>query len=357
MADQTPQLDLGKAKEVAQTVMGDVASVMHGMLCYIGDRVGLFKAMMGAGWITVDQLAATTGLNTRYIREWLGAMAAARYVEYDAAAETYLLTPEYAAALADENSPFFIGSYFQMAQAAALVAPKVAEAFTTGQGVTQAEYPPWFFEAAERNSNTRYKHKLMRKWIPAMPQVVAALQAGGTAADVGCGGGRAAIMIAQAFPKARVVGFDIRAESVERARHNAQAAGIDDRVTFEVTNGISLPERAFDFVSTFDVVHDAVDPVGLMGAIRGTLKSDGTYLVQEINVSSDLADNIRPLGKMAYSVSTLYCMTTSLAHGGAGIGVAMGESKARQLAAAAGFSRFTRLPIQDDFAVLFELRP
>jgi 2-polyprenyl-3-methyl-5-hydroxy-6-metoxy-1,4-benzoquinol methylase len=357
MAARKPELDFAKAKQVAQSVMNDVGSVMHGMLSYIGDRVGLFKAMMDAGPLTDDQLAAKTALSPRYVREWLGAMAAAGYVEYDPSAQSYRLTPEYAAALADEDSPFFIGSYFQMAQAAAMVAPAVAQAFRTGKGVTQAEYPAGFFEAAERNSNTRYQHKLLRKWIPAMPQVVEILNGGGTAADVGCGGGRAAIMIAQAFPRARVTGFDIHAASVERARRNAEAAGLSSRVSFEVTNGTKLPERAFDFVTTFDVVHDAVDPVGLMAAIRRSLRDQGTYLVQEINLSGEVNDNLKPLGKMAYSVSTLYCMTTSLAHGGAGIGAAMGEPKAREIAATAGFSRFTRLPIPDDFAVLYELRP
>ena len=199
MADK--RLDLEKAKTVAQTVIGDVATMLHGALCYIGDRLGLFKAMAAAGPVTAAQLAAQSGQSERYIREWLGSMAAAHYVEYDAASATYSLPPEYAAALADEDSPFFIGSYFQMAQAAVTVAPKVADAFTSGKGVTQAEYPPEFFQAAERNSRTRYEHKLLRKWLPAMPQVIAALQAGGTAADVGCGGGRAAIMIAEAFPK------------------------------------------------------------------------------------------------------------------------------------------------------------
>ena len=350
-------LDLEKAKQVAQLVVGDVGTVVHGALCYIGDRTGLFKAMAGAGPLTVEQLAGKTGLSARYVREWLGAMATARYVGYDAAADTYLLTPEYAAVLADEDSPFFVGSYFQMAQAAVTVAPKVAEAFKTGKGVTQSEYPVSFFEAAERNSRTRYLHKLLRKWIPAMPQVVERLSAGGTAADVGCGGGRAAIMIAQAFPAARLFGYDIHAESVERARRNAEAESVADRVSFEVLDGGHLPAAKFDFVSTFDVVHDAVDPVGLMSAIRRSLKDDGTYLVQEVNVSDKVEENMKPLGKMIYSVSTLYCMTTSLAHGGAGIGTAMGENKARELASAAGFKRFTRLPVKDDFAVLYELRP
>jgi 2-polyprenyl-3-methyl-5-hydroxy-6-metoxy-1,4-benzoquinol methylase len=355
MADK--KLDLEKAKQVAQTVIGDVATMLHGALCYIGDRLGLFKAMAAGGPVTAAQLAAKSGQSERYVREWLGSMAAAHYVEYDAVTATYSLPPEYTAALADEDSPFFIGSYFQMAQAAVTVAPKVADAFTSGKGVTQAEYPPEFFQAAERNSLTRYQHKLVRKWLPAMPHVVAALQAGGTAADVGCGGGRAAIMIAQAFPKARVTGFDIHAESIERARRNAQTAGVADRVTFEVANGTQLPQRGFDLISTFDVVHDSVDPAGLMRGIKNALHPDGTYLVQEINISGDVKDNIRPMGKMVYSVSTLYCMTTSLSHGGAGIGAAMGEEKARELATEAGFSKFTRLPIKDDFAVLYELRP
>src|SRR5205809_6777731 len=150
------ELDLEKAKNVAQAVIADVGTIVHGALCYIGDRTGLFKAMAGAGPLTVEELASKTGLSERYVREWLGAMATAHYVEYDAAANSYLLTPEYAATLADEDSPFFIGGYFQMAQAAVAVAPKVAEAFKSGKGVAQAEYPAWFFEAAERNSRTRY---------------------------------------------------------------------------------------------------------------------------------------------------------------------------------------------------------
>jgi len=256
MPGKSDQLDMEKAKQVAQNIVGDIASTVHAALCFIGDRLGLFKAMAGAGPFTVEQLSQKTGLSERYIREWLSAMVAGRYVEYDPERRTHTLTPEYAAALADDASPFFVGGYFQMAQALVTVAPKVADAFKTGKGVTQAEYSVGFFEAAERNSLTRYSHKLMRKWIPAMPQVVEALSAGGTAADVGCGGGRAAILIAQGFPKARVTGFDIHAESINRARRNAQAAGVADRVSFEVANGSNLPERGFDFVSTFDVVHD-----------------------------------------------------------------------------------------------------
>lgn len=349
------QFDREKAKQAALQTVADVGTALHSAMCFIGDRLGLFKAMKDAGPLTIDQLASRTGLSARYLREWLNAMAAARYVEYDPAARTYLLTPEYAAVLADEGSPYFVGSYFQVIQATMSVAPKVAEAFRTGKGLTQADYPPWMFQATERNSLPRYKYKLVRKWIAAMPQVVERLNAGGMAADVGCGGGRAAILMAQAFPKARVCGFDLHPESIERARRNAQESGVADRVSFELANGTELPRGKFDFVTTFDVVHDSVDPVALMSSVRRSLVPGGTYLVQEINISDKVEDNIRPMGKLVYSVSTLYCMTTSLAHGGAGIGAAMGEPKARELAAAAGFGHFRRLPVEDDFAVLYEL--
>jgi SAM-dependent methyltransferase len=348
-------IDREKAKQVALQIMGDVASAMHSAMNFIGDRLGLFKAMKDAGPLTVEQLAAKTELNQRYLQEWLNSMVAAQYLEYDPAAKTYLLTPEYAVALAEEGSPYFVGSYFQVVQATMSVAPKVAEAFRTGGGLTQADYPPWMFEATERNSLPRYQFKLARKWIPAMPQVVERLERGGVAADVGCGGGRAAILMAKAFPNSRIFGFDLHAESIERARRNAAAAGVADRVTFEVANGGRLPASKFDLVTTFDVVHDSVDPVGLMRSVRNSLTPGGTYLVQEINVSSKVEENVKPMGKLIYSVSTLYCMTTSLAHGGAGIGAAMGEPKARELATASGFSHFRKLPIEDEFAVLYEL--
>ncbi len=350
------EVDFEKAKQVAQQIIGDVGTCVHGALCFIGDRLGLFKAMQQAGPVTSAELAAKTELNERYLREWLNAMAAAQYVAYDAVSRRYHLTPEYAMALSDEESPFFACSYFQMVQSVMTVAPKVSDSFRTGKGVPQSDYPPSMFEASERNSLPRYKYKLIKRWLSALPEVVERLRAAGAVADVGCGGGRAAILIAQAFPKARVFGYDLVAQSIERARRNAQAAGVADRITFEVGDGVALPESKFDLVTTFDVVHDAIDPVGLMSAIRRALVPGGTYLVQEINVSSKPEENHRPLGKMVYSISTMYCMTTSLAHGGAGIGAAMGEDKARELAAQAGFKHFRRLPIEDDFAVLYELK-
>jgi SAM-dependent methyltransferase len=356
MAATPQQLDQAKLEAFVERIVLDVGTAMRGGLLYIGDRLGLFKALADAGPVTAAQLAERTGLNERYLREWLGSMATAEYVEHDPASHTYSLPIEHALPLADEEFPFFTGGFLQMIVPTVSVAPQVAEAFKTGKGVTQEQYLPDMYEAIERGTAPWYRHHLVQEWIPAMPDVKAKLEAGGTALDVGCGSGRAAITIAKAYPAARVYGYDVHPGSIERARHNAEAEGVAERVMFDVVDGADLPADRFDLVSTFDVVHDSVDPVGLIGSIRRSLREDGAYLMLEMNASADVEENRNPLGKFLYNVSTLYCMTTSLAHGGAGIGACMGEPKARELAAEAGYGQFRKLPIDDPFSVLYELK-
>ncbi len=356
MAEEQKNIDWGKVKEFAGLMMNDLGAAMQGALTYIGDRLGIFKTLAGAGAVTSVELAERTGLNERYLREWLGAMTAAKYISYDPSTSRYSMSPENAMILANEESPFYMGGFMQMVVPEVGMAPKLLESFRTGKGLAQSEYPPEVFEAIERGSAPMYRHQLIRKWMPAMPQVVERLNAGGTALDVGCGSGRAVIALATAYPKARIFGYDAHPGSVERARANAKAAGVADRVTFDVVDCTRLPAEQFDFIATFDVVHDSVDPGGLLKSIRNALKSDGSYLMVEVNVSNRPEDNINPMGRMMYSASTLYCMTVSLAHGGAGIGALMGEPKARELAATAGFSSFQRLPVKDAFSVLYEIR-
>ena len=359
MADEKaskPQLDWDKARKFLFQVNNDIGAAMLGAMNYIGDRLGIFRTLADAGWVTSNELAERAGLNERYIREWLGAVTSAGYVTYDPATKKFMMPPEHAMVLAREESPFFMGGFLEMVIPNVTMAPKIAQAFRNGGGVTQAEYPPETWEAMERSSAGMYRNQLIRKWLPTMPQVVEVLSNGGSSADIGCGSGRAAIAIASAFPKAKVFGFDQHPGSIERARSNAKAAGVGDRISFEARDATQLPEHQFDFISTFDVVHDSVDPAGLLRSIRRAMKKDGTYLMLEVNVSPNLEENIGPTGKMMYSVSTLYCMTVSLAHGGAGIGACMGEPKARELVAEAGFSQFRRLPIEDMFSALYEIR-
>jgi SAM-dependent methyltransferase len=351
-----PELDQAKLEAFVERIVLDTGTAMRGALSYIGDRLGLFKALADGAPVTPAELAERTGLNERYLREWLGSMASAEYVEYDAATGRYRLPPEHALPLADEEFPFFTGGLLQMAVPTVTVAPKVAEAFRTGRGVTQDEYSPEMYEAIERLTAPWYKHHLVPTWIPVLSGVQEKLEAGGSALDVGCGSGRAPITIAKAFPNARIAGVDVHAGSIDRARARAQAEGVADRVTFEVGDGANLKAGAYDLITTFDVVHDSVDPVGLMSGIREGLREDGTYLMLEMNASGDVAENGHPLGRFLYNVSTLYCMTTSLAHDGAGIGACMGQHKAEELAAEAGYSHFRKLSIEDPFSVLYELR-
>jgi 2-polyprenyl-3-methyl-5-hydroxy-6-metoxy-1,4-benzoquinol methylase len=355
---QSAAFDKEKGQKFLQQVMKDVAASFHSAMSYIGDRLGIFKVMAKSGPVTAAELAHLTGLQERYLQEWLGSMVAARYIEYDPATSSYTLPPEHVAPLADEDSPVFLASMFAGLLPHLVVAPKVAEAFRKGGGVSQSEYPEELFAAMERMTAPMYKHYLIQQWLPALPEVSAKLSAGGSALDVGCGSGLAAIKIAQAFPEARVFGFDRHSGSVERARANARAAGLgESRIRFDVADCNRLPHSAFDFVTTFEVVHDAVDPLALITSIRHALRPGGTYMMAEVNASAKLEDNINnPMGRMLYSASTLYCMTTSLAEGGAGLGAAMGEPKARELAASAGFGHFRRLPIDHPFAALYELK-
>jgi SAM-dependent methyltransferase len=333
-----------------------VGTAMRGGLSYIGDRLGIFKAMADGVPVTPEELAGRTGLNERYLREWLGSMTTAEYVEHDAESGKYRLPLEHALPLADEEFPFFTGGFLQMVVPTVAVAPQVAEAFRTGGGVTQDQYLPDMYEGIERGTAPWYKHNLVQSWLPELDGIVEKLERGASVADVGCGSGRAPITIAKAFPQTKVHGYDVHPGSIERARQRARDEGVDEQVEFVVADGADLPEGRFDLVTTFDVVHDSVDPVGLMVAIRESLREGGSYLMLEMNASHDVEENRTPLGKFLYNVSTLYCMTTSLAHDGAGIGACMGQEKAKELAFAAGYSQFRRLPIDDPFSLLYELK-
>lgn len=356
MSTPPAPLDHEKVMSFLGKAVDDSATALFGALGYIGDRLGLFRTLAATGPVTVEEVAKRARLNARYLREWLNAMVAARYVEYDAATARYALPAEHAAVLADEASPFFVGGFLEMIAPAVMQAPKLVKAFKNGKGVPQSAYPAEIFEAIERSSAPWYRHKLTQEWIPTMPDLQAKLEAGGSALDIGCGSGRAAIAIAKAFPRARVFGYDNHAHSIERARANARAEGLQKRISFKVLDAARMRGPGFDLISTFDVVHDLAHPLALLKAIRRSLAPDGTYLVLEMNCSPNVNENVHFVGKFLYSVSTLYCMTQSLAQKGEGIGAAMGEPKTRELAAAAGFEHFRRLPIENPFCVLYELR-
>jgi len=352
------RMDKAKREQFINQLLGYVTGAALSGMIYIGDQVGLFRAMAGAGALTVTELAEKTGLQERYVREWLSAMAAAGIVAYDAATERFTLPEEHAAVLADENSPSFLAGFFQNTPAMVTVAPRVAEAFRKGGGVPFSEYGPDLVAGIDRSNRAQYQFHLVKRWLPTMPQVVARLQEGGTAADVGCGSGYPSILMAQAFPRSRFYGFDMSEESLARARTDAQQKEVADRVEFRRVSATDLPDNSkFDVITSFDAIHDMVDPCGVLRAIRRALADDGTYFMVEPRAGDTLAENLGPMGAMMYSMSTLHCLTVSLAHGGEGIGTAIGPTKIRQLAEQAGFTRVRRLPIEHLAQAFYEIRP
>jgi SAM-dependent methyltransferase len=350
--------DQAKLEAFTGRALGDASATFVNILCVIGDRLGLFKDLARHGPATSAELAMRAGIQERYAREWLSALASAGYLEYDAADRRFRLPPEHAPVLAQESGPVFFGGVYHMIPALVGSLDRLTEAFRRGGGVSQADYDPRLWEGMERFTASWFENLLLQQWIPAAPEVQAALERGALLADVGCGRGRALIKLAQAFPRSRFVGYDLFEPVVRTAATNAQAAGVADRVRFEqrdISQGI--PER-YDVVTTFDVVHDAVDPLGMLRAIRHALRPDGTYLCLEFNCSDTLEENAGPIGAFLYSCSVLYCTTTSLAGGGEGLGTAgLPESRLRELGTAAGFSRIRRLPLENPFNTLYALQP
>jgi SAM-dependent methyltransferase len=350
-------IDSAKQEAFVGQVLANTGAAMVTTLAALGDRLGLFKTMAASGPATRADIAARAGIVERYAREWLGGMTSAGYVTYDPATRRFALPPEHVAALADEGGPMFFGGVYEMLLSASSVVDRVAEAFRAGGGVPQSAYDDRFWDGMERFSGGWYDNLLVQQWLPAMPDVQRKLREGADVADVGCGRGRALIRLAQAYPASRYVGYDAFAPSVERATAQAREAGVADRVRYEVRDAASdLPGR-FDVITTFDVIHDAVDPVAVLRSIFRALKPDGIYLCLDANCSDKLEENTGPIGSIFHGISILYCMTTSLAGGGAGLGtLGLHEHKLRDLATVIGFRDIRRVPIEDPFNNLYDLR-
>jgi 2-polyprenyl-3-methyl-5-hydroxy-6-metoxy-1,4-benzoquinol methylase len=346
-----------KLDEFVGKVIGDLGSALTAALVVIGDKLGLYKAMGSAPPLTPAELATRTGTAERYVREWLNAQAAAGYVTYHAASGRYSLSPEQAVALADETSPAFVLGGFQAMTAAMKAAPKVAEGFTTGKGLGWHEHDPDLFEGTERFFRSGYKANLTTAWIPALDGVEAKLRRGAKVADVGCGHGASAILMAQSYPMSTFFGFDYHGPSIERARQRAAEAGVSDRVRFEVANAKEYPGTNYDFVAFFDCLHDMGDPVGASAHVHGSLHPDGTWMLVEPFASDRVEENLNPVGRVFYSASTLICTPASLAQEvGLALGAQAGESRLREVVTAGGFTRFRRAT-QTPFNLVFEIRP
>lgn len=353
-----PEINHDAMMSFAFKVVGDLAAAMSGPLLYIGDRLGLFKAIAASGPMTVEQLAQKMNLKERYVREWASAMVAAEYLKYDPNTRLISLPPEHAMVLAHEESPVFTGGLTQMIPDHYRVMPRVMESFQRGGGVPYADYSEDTFAGTERLFRPGYINFMAQQWLPAMPEVVRKLEAGAKVADVGCGRGAALLEIAPRFPNSRFTGYDNFAPGIDYANATARKQGLSGRLTYEVRDSRELPQtKDFDLVMTCDCLHDMIDPESTARSIYGALKPDGAWFCIEPNMADNLEQNINPIGKLFYSVSTLQCMTCSLALSGAGYGAGMGAANVRKVAEGAGFNHFRKLPIEHPFNQFFEIKP
>jgi 2-polyprenyl-3-methyl-5-hydroxy-6-metoxy-1,4-benzoquinol methylase len=355
-----PVLDPAKAQHLAMKIVNDYTSVIMGTLVVIGDRLGFYDVLDAGGPLTSDAFAARAGINERYAKEWLSAMASYGYVSFDNADKTFSLSPEQAFCLVNRDSPLYLLAVYGCAPDYWRNVDVLSHAFQHGGGVPQANFGPEWSCGFQRFSRTWFVNFLNQDWIPAMPVIDRRLRNGGSVADVGCGNGLALIELAKGYPTATLVGFDVHAPAIEAARANAAAAGLGDRIRFEVLDaGQGIP-GTYDLITCFDVVHDMPHPRQALPQIRKALTPGGSFFVLEFNFSDDLQENIdHPfgIGAFGYAASCNYCMTTALAAGGEGTGTCMGERRLREFAADAGFGEVKLLDFpQNPFNLIFELK-
>jgi SAM-dependent methyltransferase len=336
--------------------VSDLGAAVHAGMVVIGERLGLYKAL-AAGPMTCAQLAAKTGTDERYLREWLSSQAAGGYVEYDAAADTFGLSEEQAFALATEDSPAYVPGAFELALGSLNAVPRITEAFRSGAGMGWHEHDERVFHGCEKFFRPGYAANLVSAWIPALDGVKEKLTAGARVADVGCGLGASTVLMAQAYPRSHFSGFDYHAASIDAARKSAARGGVADRVSFEVAKAKEYPGQNFDFVTVFDCLHDMGDPVGAAAHVRESLRPDGTWMIVEPFANNDLKDNLNPVGRVYYSFSTLLCTPCSRAQEvGLCLGAQAGESRMQKVVTSAGFSRFRRAT-ETPFNLVYEARP
>ena len=333
-----------------------MGAAMNAALIVIGDKLGLYKAMAGAGPMTSAELAKKSGTAERYVREWLAAQAAGGFVTYDAASGKYTLPPEQALALADETSPVFLPGFFDIVAACVKDEAKITDAFRSGKGVGWHEHDHGLFAGTERFFRPNYRAHLIGEWIPALEGIEAKLKAGAKVADVGCGLGTSTILMAQAYPKSTFVGFDYHDGSIKMAREAAAKAGVGDRVKFEIAKAKDYPGKGFEFVAFFDCLHDMGDPEGAAKHVKESMAPDGTWMIVEPFANDKLEDNLNPIGRVYYAASTMLCTPASLSQEvGLALGAQAGEGRLSKILKAAGFFRVRRAA-ETPFNIVLEAR-
>jgi 2-polyprenyl-3-methyl-5-hydroxy-6-metoxy-1,4-benzoquinol methylase len=349
-------VDTKKLEQFLGQFVNDLGATVHAGMVVIGDRLGLYKAL-AAGPLTAAELAAITRTDERYVREWLASQAAGGYITYNAETHKFGMTEEQALTLANEDGPAYLPGAFELALGSLAAVPRITEAFRSGAGMGWGEHEDRVFHGCEKFFRPGYAANLVSSWIPSLDGVHDKLVRGAKVADVGCGKGSSTILMAKAFPKSHIYGFDYHDKSIEAARESARRQGVADRVTFEVAKAKEFPGKGYDFVAVFDCLHDMGDPVGAAAHVRAALNEDGSWMIVEPFANDDLQDNLNPVGRVYYSFSTLLCTPCSRSQEvGMCLGAQAGEKQMQKVVTSAGFTRFRRAT-QTPFNLVYEARP
>jgi SAM-dependent methyltransferase len=352
---QARVLDEAKVQAFLGRVVQDCAAAFSAPLVLIGDRQGLYQAMAFAGPLSSQEVAERSGLNERYVREWLLNQVTSGYVEHDPATGRYTLPDEHVVALTDTSSPIYVGGLFYIQEAASKSAGRIEDAFRTGQGLAWGDQDDELFPATERLFRPGYAANLVQSWIPALDGVAAKLERGAQVADVGCGYGASTILLAQAYPNSTFHGFDLHGPSIEAARRAAHEAGLDGRMTFTVASAQEYPGKDLDLVAFFDCLHDMGDPGGALGHSAEVLAPDGTVLIVEPMAGETIEECINPVSRLYSAGSVFLCTPNAIASGDTTLGNQVPEQRLRQIAAAVGLTRFRRAA-ETPFNRIFEAR-
>jgi 2-polyprenyl-3-methyl-5-hydroxy-6-metoxy-1,4-benzoquinol methylase len=340
----TGAVDEAKLGQFMGQMVGHMTGATACFSIWLGDELGLYRALAGETALSADELAGATGCHPRLVREWLDGQAAAGLVSYEPEADRYSLSPEAAMALADDASPVFVARAMNAFGSMFMDVEKLKAAFTGDGALAWGDHHPCLFKGTEWFFRTGYRAYLPGEWIPALDGVEDKLKAGARVADVGCGHGASVVTMAEAYPAARFWGFDYHAPSIETARQRAREAGVDSHTTFEVAAAKEYP-GTFDLICFFDCLHDMGDPVGIAAYAREHLDADGTVLLVEPFALDGRAANVQgnPMAALMYTASAAVCTPNSLSQEvGLGLGAQAGEAQLRAVFEQAGFSRFRR---------------
>ena len=347
------ELDMARVEAFGGEMLGTLNRALTALMISVGHRTGLYDTLAGLPPSTSAEVAKATGLNERYVREWLAAMTTAGIVDYDAKDATFQLPAEHAMYLTREAGPDNLAYMTQVVSELGRVEDGIVECFKNGGGLPYAAYPN--FQVLQRGESAAiYDASLLQRTLPAIPGLVSRLEAGIDVADFGCGAGHAVNLMARAFPASRFSGFDFSEEGIAIARAEATDWGLTN-VSFELRDLAELDRpAAFDLITAFDAIHDQVHPRAVLANIRTALRPGGTFLMVDIAGSSNLEENMEhPLGPAFYTLSTFHCMTVSLSAGGEGLGTMWGEQTAREYLTDAGFTIEDALHIEGDMSNVY----